>query len=593
MTDRSPRALYVERLDARRQAAAALWAEVRRLGTLRLLAAAAFIAMAVGVTELKTLPGWALLFPLAAFVALVFRHRDVYEAWERANRAADSYDDGIHRIDDAWQGRGASGQRFADPTHPYSGDLDLFGDGSLFELLCLARSRGGEERLASWLLGPAEVEAIRERQAAVAELREAVDLREALRVATAERAVIDHSALARWGDRPIELTARWPRWVALVLGIVSFGALIYWAVELDPWPFLIMSAIEQPFAAFWRGGVAEVVKGIDRPRRDLDLLARFLAPFERVEFRAPLLVRLGAALDGNPSARLRKLIRLMEYTESYRNIFFAPFGVVLLWAFQFAFAIEEWRARDGARVKVWLDALAELEALLSLSGFAFEHPADVFPELDGGGPRFAGRGLTHPLLPQARAIRNDVSLSAERQLMLVSGSNMAGKSSLLRTVGVNTVLALAGSTVRAESLAVSRLAVGAAMRVQDSLQQGVSHFYAEIKRLRQIVELTEGEGRTALLFLFDEILHGTNSYDRSIGAEAVVRTLVERGAIGLVTTHDLALTRIVDHLGARALNVHFQDELVDGKMTFDYRLREGVVEKSNAIALMRAVGLEV
>jgi DNA mismatch repair ATPase MutS len=283
----------------------------------------------------------------------------------------------------------------------------------------------------------------------------------------------------------------------------------------------------------------------------------------------------------------------MEYTESYRNIFFAPFGVVLLWAFQFAFAIEEWRARDGARVKVWLDALAELEALLSLSGFAFEHPADVFPELDGGGPRFAGRGLTHPLLPQARAIRNDVSLSAERQLMLVSGSNMAGKSSLLRTVGVNTVLALAGSTVRAESLAVSRLAVGAAMRVQDSLQQGVSHFYAEIKRLRQIVELTEGEGRTALLFLFDEILHGTNSYDRSIGAEAVVRTLVERGAIGLVTTHDLALTRIVDHLGARALNVHFQDELVDGKMTFDYRLREGVVEKSNAIALMRAVGLEV
>ena len=188
-------------------------------------------------------------------------------------------------------------------------------------------------------------------------------------------------------------------------------------------------------------------------------------------------------------------------------------------------------------------------------------------------------------------MRNDVHLAADLAVLVISGSNMSGKSTLLRTVGVNAVLAQAGAPVRARRLRLSPLAVGTSMRIADSLQAGTSRFYAEIQRLRQIVDLAAGP--RPLLFLLDEILHGTNSHDRRFGAEAIVRGLVQRGAIGLVTTHDLSLATIADALAPRAANVHFEDHLEDGRMTFDYQLRPGVVRKSNALELMRAVGLEV
>jgi len=228
--------------------------------------------------------------------------------------------------------------------------------------------------------------------------------------------------------------------------------------------------------------------------------------------------------------------------------------------------------------------------LSALAGYAYEHPGDPFPELSQD-TCFDGEALGHPLIPEARCVRNDLHLGGALCLLIVSGSNMSGKSTLLRTVGTNAVLALAGAPVRARRLRLSPLAVGASIRIQDSLQGGTSRFYAEITRLRQLMDQAQGPLR--LLFLLDEILHGTNSHDRGIGAEAVVRGFVARGAIGLVTTHDLALARVADALAPRACNVHFEDHLDDGKMTFDYRMRPGVVAKSNAVALMRAIGLEV
>jgi DNA mismatch repair ATPase MutS len=194
-------------------------------------------------------------------------------------------------------------------------------------------------------------------------------------------------------------------------------------------------------------------------------------------------------------------------------------------------------------------------------------------------------------LPAGRCVRNDVALGGERRLLLVSGSNMSGKSTLLRTVGVNAVLALAGGPVRAERLTVSPLVLGATLRVQDSLMEGKSRFFAEITRVRQLMGLTRGA--VPLLFLLDEVFHGTNSHDRQLGAAAVVRHLLDAGAVGLVTTHDLALTRLADELAPQAANVHFADHFEDGQMVFDYRMRPGVVPHSNALALMRAVGLEV
>jgi DNA mismatch repair ATPase MutS len=238
-----------------------------------------------------------------------------------------------------------------------------------------------------------------------------------------------------------------------------------------------------------------------------------------------------------------------------------------------------------------LDVVGEFEALCALSSYAYENPSDPFAEIVTGETCFHGEGLGHPLIPEAVCVRNDVSLGGDLRLLMISGSNMSGKSTLLRTVGINTVLALAGAPVRAKQLRLSSLVVGATLRVQDSLQAGRSRFYAEITRVRQLIDLARGQ--PPLLFLLDELFQGTNSHDRRIGAQAVLAGLIELGAIGLVTTHDLALTQIADHLGSRAGNVHFQDQLQDGTMMFDYRMHSGIVSHSNALALMRAVGINV
>ena len=278
--------------------------------------------------------------------------------------------------------------------------------------------------------------------------------------------------------------------------------------------------------------------------------------------------------------------------DSARNQFFRALAAPLLWVTQCAIAIESWRQTNGPKVGEWLAAVGEFEALCSLASFAYEQPSAVFPQLlEENMPAFRAMRMQHPLIDPGKAIANDIDLSRDSALWIVSGSNMSGKSTYLRAIGLNAVLAWAGAPVCCESLTLSPLRIGASIRINDSLADNRSRFYAEISRLREIVDLAKSGAPT--LFLLDELLSGTNSHDRRIGASAVVRSLVELGAIGLVTTHDLALAEIVPSLQGRARNVHFADHMEKGEMQFDYRLREGVVEHSNALALMRAVGLDV
>jgi DNA mismatch repair ATPase MutS len=227
--------------------------------------------------------------------------------------------------------------------------------------------------------------------------------------------------------------------------------------------------------------------------------------------------------------------------------------------------------------------------LLSLSRYAYEHPEAPFAEFLEGPAAFRASGLGHPLIPAASRIRNDVDLSDPVRLLLVSGSNMSGKSTLLRSVGVNVVLAMAGAPVCARHLALTPLEVGASIRINDSLQHGSSRFYAEITRLKRVLE----PAAAPRLVLLDELLQGTNSADRRVGAQGVARALVERGSIGLISTHDLALTEISGLAPGALVNVHFQDELRDGRLVFDYRLHPGVVTRSNGIELMRSIGIDV
>lgn len=566
-----------------------------RLGNVRLLVAVLEVFLAWASLRAHALSPWWLVAPVVAFVGIAWYHARVLRARELAERAVAFYEKGLARIEDRWSEFGETGERFDNPHHVYAGDLDLFGKGSLFQLLSTARTRMGEDTLARWLLSPSPLERIRERHVAVDELRDQLDLREDLAVLGEDVGVGVHpDALLQWAESPNQMRPLWLRWLSPALAAMAVAGAVVWAVWGRAALLLVIVVVEAVFTYRLKKPLEDVLHGTEHAFRDLDLLSAVLARVEAHVFQAPRLQALQRELvsSGVPGsqaiARLRTLVDLIN---SRHNVAVRILDAPLMYSVQVAFAAERWREAHGGALRLWVGAIAQMEALLSLATYRFEHPADPFPEFGEGAASFAGEEIGHPLVPAALCVRNDVSISGETRVLLVSGSNMSGKSTLLRAVGMNVVLAMAGAPVRARRLRLAPLQVGASIRVNDSLQEGSSRFYAEITRLRQIVDLAGGD--VALMFLLDELLQGTNSNDRRIGAEGIVRAMVNHGAIGLVSTHDLALTDIGGAVAGRLRNVHFQDELANGRMTFDYKLRDGVVTKSNGLELMRSIGLQV
>lgn len=556
---------------------------------------AVFVAIVVLSWESRnsSLLFYLLLATVVLFIVLVVVHRRVLRAMNTARRAAGIYRRGLARIEDRWSGSGETGDEFKDPLHLYAEDLDILGNGSLFQLLCTARTRMGKDCLARWLLTPAPEPEIQERQAAVAEVKLKLDLREDLAVlGESERIQAQPQRLARWAVEQSGLNDG--RWWALLLAALNIAALVYGFMVL--WtPFIVMLLVNGGIMFRSRHRLEKVFAGLDETHKDLDSLAEILRRIEVAKFESPRLQQLQARLRTHgslPSECIQRLDTLAELDDSRHNWFVRLFDVPLLYSLQVAFALERWRHRYGSGVEAWLHVTGEMETLSALATYAFEHADDPFPEFApaSSGPCFEGEALGHPLLPAEKCVRNDVHLGGRNQVLLVSGSNMSGKSTYLRVVGVNAVLAMMGAPVRAARLRLSCLAIGASMRVADSLQQGISHFYAEIKRVRQVIDLSSSQPS---LFLLDEILQGTNSHDRRVGTEGILRTLIRNNAIGLVTTHDLALTSLEEIFPDRVRNVHFQEKFEDDRLSFDYHLRPGVVTTSNGIELMRSIGLDV
>ncbi|MGH9558765.1 MAG: MutS-related protein [Bryobacteraceae bacterium] len=588
---------YNRRLAHWREVHARAEARYRQLGNLRLLAVLAAVAIAALSFGAGLISPWWLLAPLAIFIAFAVVHDRVDEARATGARGVAYYERAIARLGNDWIGRGNQGERFRDPKHVYADDLDLFGRGSLFELLSTARTQAGEAALAKWLLAPGERAEILARQQAVAELCPRVDLREELALVGEDiRAAADAKSLATWGEQPPLPFIRGARIVAPALALAVLITLALWFAQVSSLaPLFAVLLVEVVFFYTIRDSVLRVMASISTPARELRLLSLLIEKLERQSFHSPRLIELQRAFEtqgrGAPK-QIRKLKRLIEQLDAARyHQLFRPLVAPLLWIPQYAMAIEAWRCAVGSRIGHWIAAIGEFEALLSLAGFAFDRPNAIFPELIETGPLIDAAQINHPLIAPGVSVGNDVSIGNEVRLLIVSGSNMSGKSTFLRAIGLNVVLAWAGAPVTCATFRVSPLAIGASMRANDSLADNRSRFYAEIERLRDVVELARS-GRPAL-FLLDELLSGTNSHDRRIGAGALVRGLVERGAIGLVTTHDLALAQIAESMDGRAVNVHFEDQLENGEIHFDYRLRPGVVTRSNALELMRAVGLEV
>jgi hypothetical protein len=586
--DPTPHQEYTRRLEARQARARRLLLRHQLIARMRNVLFG-LIVFQVLLTERERAVVFCtlLVLPALLFVSLVVLRNRLNLAIHRALVMVDFYERRLRCLTDSWAGRGEPGSRYVEESHPCAQDLDLFGSGCLFELLCTPCTRWGQDTLAAWLRCPAAADEIRARQASVAELSSQLDLREELAVLASE--VPPPERFSAWMAQSPTVPAAVStatRGMSVVLALLCLTTFFAWAGGVfGPWPFLGALALERGLAWSIRRKLPQLSALLWQPRRGLSALAALLERVERVQCSSDRLCQLRMALleSGQPSSRCLAQLR-------YR-LALAPLGSLLFCGTPLALAVWNWRGRHSQLVGRWLTALGEYEALSALGAYSYENPSDPFPEIEPERPCFDAEDLGHPLLPRARCVRNDLRLDGEPRVLIVSGSNMSGKSTFLRTVGINAVLALMGAPVRARRLRISPCVVGATLRVQDSLQAGRSRFYAEALRVRQLLDLAKQS--LPLLFLLDELFQGTNSRDRRVGAEAVLRGLIDSGAIGMVTTHDLALTDIADRLGPLAANVHFEDRYEEGTMVFDYRLRPGVVQSSNGLALLRAVGIEV
>jgi hypothetical protein len=563
------------------------------LGYARLTLVVGGIVLAWFAFHRHEISRWWVLAVCAVFVLVARRHAAVLERRAQTERAIRFLELGTARMEDRFAELPVREVRVDASASLFAGDLDLFGRGSLFNLLCTARTSMGEDALASWLLEPAQSEQAVKRQGAIAELSKMFDLREELAsCGDRDGAVIDLPALTAWACGTETVVPQWLRWIAPVLVAMTLAAAA-WYFSMDRgWPLAAAIVVDATITYSLLRRMERLFLTTERASHSLRLIGALIGPFELQRFEAPLLKELQSALgvDGESASHaLRRLALLAQMMEQRASYVIRILNAPLLYSVQLAGAAQAWRRRYGTALERWLRALGELEALTSLATYSYEHPADVFPELVDGASCFEAAELGHPLIAAAKCVRNDVSLGEEARLLLVSGSNMSGKSTLLRAVGVNAVLAMAGSPVRAVSLRMTPLQVGASIQVSDSLEDGRSRFYSEILRLRAICAMAEEK---PVLFLLDELLDGTNSSDRLMGAAGMAKALVASGAIGLISTHDLALTKISEEEHVMR-NVHFEDRIEDGEIRFDFKLRDGLVTTSNGVALMRMVGLKV
>jgi hypothetical protein len=589
----SPIELYSQKLAQRKERLAAFDTLNARIEGARLAIGASFLIIAwLCLGPVKLAAAW-LCAPVAVFVAVFIYHQRIRMRRTQAQRAVQFYEAGLDRIGDRWNGKGTTGARFEAQHHIYGDDLDLFGADSLYELLCAARTLPGENILAQWLLAPADVSSIRRRHAGIVDLRERFAFRESMAIDGDSLKIALHpESLDAWARAPNLLDRVWIHWTAPLMAALAIGAIAAWALWGVLFPLLAVIAMEAALGYFLRKPIHAAITTVESAFEDLKGLAVLLRLVEGERFEAPLLREMQADLSSHTlsaSAAIAKLATIVNFVEARRNPILAPLLLLFMYPLQTALAAERWRRAHGLKIHDWLEKLGEFEAMLSLAQYAYEQHRDPFPEFLEGPPAFTATALGHPLIPASVRVCNDVDISGETKVLLVSGSNMSGKSTLLRTIGINTVLAMAGAPVRAASLQLTPLQVGASIRINDSLHEGSSRFYAEIIRLRRLFE----PSALPLLFLLDELLQGTNSADRRVGAQGLIRALLQRGAIGLISTHDLALTEVEGLKPGTIVNVHFQDELVDGRLKFDFKLQPGIVTKSNGIELMRSIGLDV
>lgn len=610
----NPLRVYADRAAQASKSADTFRARFDILANLRMGLTLALGVVVIGYLALPSSRGWllavgALLF--AAFIVLVVKHARIrrQESWcrELADVALEARQLRLRRWKD-----------FEDPTptpppnHPYADDLDVFGHASLHVLLGTTGTRPGADMLTDWLLAPAPPESVRQRQNAVRELAPAIDFRDDLHAMGRLAGPVQPEQLRlllEWAESPAWLLPkRGVQWLATALPIVFAVTVALHIYSVAPYLWILPSAVAlgviRRFTERIHDDFARTSSGDSGLRRYHGLVAHIADG----RFEDPLLTELRDSLIGSgegrtdseaPAKSLKALFRLVDLSNvRYNGQIHFPLNVVTLWDIHVLVRLERWKVQHGKALRGWMVALGRTDALSALGGLSHAHPDWAFPEITsteaGGGPRLEATALGHPLLPPDGAVRNDVRLGPPGSLLLVTGSNMSGKSTLLRAIGANVILAGAGGPVCAEAMALPVADLRTSMRIRDSLEEGISYFMAELKRLKTVCEAASDASERPVLYLLDEMLQGTNTAERQIAARRILRHLLGQHAIGAVTTHDLTLAEAED-LADHAVLVHFRESMETREggppISFDYRLREGIATSTNALRLMEIMGL--
>ena len=503
--------------------------------------------------------------------------------------------------------------KLPDGNHPFESDIDITGQRSLHRLLDCAVTKEGSERLRSWLLSPRpDAQLIEDRQTLVRELKGQSLFRDKLQLLSAVARIgtdgpaqsksgsshWNSKVLVSWIERSGPKKSLLPTLVFLwILSTLNIVSIVLWSLDLIPriWPFVFLiyvgaSLLRQSLIASAWGEL----QGLEKALRHFQIVFGYLE--SRSYQRTPALADICApfAEEGKrPSIELRKLGRLAAALGVRTNPLLSLFvHLIMPWDFFFTYRLEQVKKEIAHLLPRWLDAWHELEALNSLANFAYLNSHYVFPELIADTDRFAAGDLGHPLLKPESKVCNDFALDHEHRIVILTGSNMAGKSTFLRTIGVNLSLAYAGAPVNATHLQTSLFRLFTCIKVSDSVQDGLSYFYAEVKRLQALLAATKMNDRLPVLFLIDEIFRGTNSRERLIGSRSYIRALSQGPSMGLIATHDLELIKLADEIEG-VTNNHFREEVHDGRMVFDYRLRSGPCPTTNALKIMSLEGLPV
>jgi hypothetical protein len=604
---RTPTAAHAERKRNLEEVARRLDRASRLISTFRLITLAGAVALGF-LRGFGYLPEWVLGVAgalAAGFVVLIIWHIRLDRTERRVAAAIAFHHWGIERIAGRFQGYPSRGDRFVSDAHPYSSDLGIFGEASLFQLLDTTHTQSGEDCLGKWLGESSDADAVRARQDAARDLASREHLREELAVlgTLIAKDKADSGPLLRWAEsEPTLSTVPFVRALGFLLPlatVVAFGlsqldvvsAKVGLALLAGQWLYgLSLSAKIEPIAA----AVGARAGAFAQYHAMLKLI-------EDERFEAERLRELGGQLkpskpgERNASREIQSLSSIAGFLDARRNEVFRLFiGPIVLWDVHCILALEAWQKRAGKNARRWLEIIGEVEGLSSLGGFAHDHPEYRWPTIVPE-PAFRARAIGHPLIDPGSRVCNDLVLRGPGTALLVTGSNMSGKSTLLRSMGINSVLAMAGAPVVADELVLAAFEVRTSMWARDSLAKGVSHFYAELEKLKRVVDGLQGP--RPLFFLLDEILQGTNSRERVIGARSVLRHLLEKGAMGAVSTHDVGLLELGPELDPHIDKVHFEEQVTEAdgasKMTFDYRLRPGVVRSTNALRLMKMVGIDV